>query len=674
MIRGPGIGSGAILPRRNSYNWRAKKKNIAGDFMHRRPDTVLGFALSRSIFFCVLLGVLASLQACGGGDSGGGGTTSTSSGSGGTGTGSGSGSGSGGSSGSSGSGGGAPVLSASSNVVNVTAAPTDPTPAPQVNLTLTNPPSGGTFWYSYSFTGSAVASANVVWSPQILTGTQSGHISITLLSPGLMGSGTFHDTVQVEVCTDSNCNQQIAGSPINVSVNYTVSGNAVSNAGYFITPTSLYFEAPTNGSVQPQTVAVTAYYLPPYGAYVKLSSSSGGPVGNLSFVQTSSSAEPYAYATGTLTVTMKAPLELGPGLYTDVVNLAICYDQACTKPAPQSPLQVQVTYLVTASAGHEFTQQVVSQNVSTLAANPAGTLLYATTYPCLANSGCTTPAQLISIDPASGSVTTLIANLSGTVQGLSVSQDGAYLYLLSGTSAWRVNTATWAIDQSVQVGSQGSTAGGIAISPVNSTTWAVSFSTQTGTTATSEVQIFDAATPRPNVWSDSNYTDIGVGALWSADGSTMYVVDQFRNLYSVPVSASGLGTQTALQTVPGAAFDPVDLQLVGGLLYSGTGKVLDPSTNTVIGSYPLPSGTPYAEMSVDPANNRVFASYNQSMPNGVVNTMESYDMSTFNPLWVARLPVGTGIRWGSQGLAWIGPGTGSAQSAVYIISGSFVAP
>ncbi len=112
-----------------------------------------------------------------------------------------------------------------------------------------------------------------------------------------MGSGTYHDTVQVEVCTDSQCANQIKGSPLTINVTYTVTGNAASNAGYFITPTSLTFEAPTNGSVQPQTIAVTAYDLPPYGAYVLLASQPGGPVSNLSFQQTSAASEPYAYGT-----------------------------------------------------------------------------------------------------------------------------------------------------------------------------------------------------------------------------------------------------------------------------------------------------------------------------------------------------------------------------------------
>jgi hypothetical protein len=476
------------------------------------------------------------------------------------------------------------------------------------------------------------------------------------------------------VCTDSQCANQVQGSPITVNVTYTVTGNSVSDASYAIVPTSLYFEAPTNGSVAAQTIAVTAYALPPYGASVFLSSQSGGPVSNLSFVQTTANAEPYAYGTGTLTVTMKPPLSLGPGTYTDMVNITICYDQACTKQALQSPLQIPVTYLVTASAGQEFSQQTLSQNASALAVNPAGTLLYATTTACSPTSGCSgATSQLISIDPTSGTVTTLLSGLTAPASQILASQDGAYLYLLANATVSRVNTATWTIDQTVQLAPSTYTPSQIALSPTTSTTWAASFSAQTGTTANSEVQIFDGSTARPDIFSQYNSDDIGLGIVWSADGSTMYVSDPIFNLSAVPLTASGLGTATPLQSH--SAFYAANVQQAGGLLYAQSGQVLNPSTNTLVGRYPFPNGTPGANMAVDPANNRVFAAYNQSMPNSVVSTMASYNLSAFSPLWVARLPIGTApIRWGSQGLAWIGPGSVPGVNAIYIINGVFVAP
>ncbi len=97
----------------------------------------------------------------------------------------------------------------------------------------------------------------------------------------------------------------------------------------------------------------------------------------------------------------------------------------------------------------------------------------------------------------------------------------------------------------------------------------------------------------------------------------MYVVDPINNLSAVPVTASGLGASMLLQPGgPGDAFTATGLQLVNGLLYSTTGQVLNPATNSVLGQYPLPSGSPYAGITADVANNRVFAAFNQSMPSG----------------------------------------------------------
>ncbi|MEJ0007723.1 MAG: hypothetical protein WDM77_15495 [Steroidobacteraceae bacterium] len=105
----------------------------------------------------------------------------------------------------------------------------------------------------------------------------------------------------------------------------------------------------------------------------------------MSYVQTSVGTQPYVYVTGVLTVNMKAPATLGPGVYHDLISVAICYDTACTKPALGSPYTIPVTYTVTASAGREFQQRIIQQNLTTLAVDPTGTTLYGSTN--ITNSG-----------------------------------------------------------------------------------------------------------------------------------------------------------------------------------------------------------------------------------------------------------------------------------------------
>ncbi len=77
---------------------------------------------------------------------------------------------------------------------------------------------------------------------------------------------------------------------------------------------------------------------------------------------------------------------------------------------------------------------------------------------------------------------------------------------------------------------------------------------------------------------------------------------------------------------------------------------------------------------MDPVNNRVFASYGDPEPVGVVDTLQSFDLTTFAPIWIARLPAGSPLGWGSNGLAWIGPGATFGTQALYLIEGTFVAP
>lgn len=415
-------------------------------------------------------------------------------------------------------------------------------PGLQVNLSVASPPTGASLYSATTFVGTAVSSASITWSPNVENGVQSGGLELMLYLPEFMGSGTFHDTVTVSVCTDAKCAQQITGSPLSVAVTYTVTGNAISDASYVILPTTLAFDAPSNGPAPSTTVNVTAYDVPPYGAYVFYTSETGGPVASMSFKQTSANAEPYAYGTGTLTVNMKLPASLGPGTYNDLITLSICYDTACLKPAAGTPFKIPVTYTVTASAGREFQQRIIPRNLDALAVDPTGSVLYGTTLP-LSSGGSVTPGQLLAINPTTGTVTALV-NLPGAVSQIVPSADGAYIYLVTeivppsqpapSIQAVRVRTSDMTIDQSVPLSSLTIEPAQIAVSPVDSNTWTGAFSSQGNVWS---VAIFDGGVSRPNIWSVMSDVVYGNQALWSRDASTVYILD--ANLNAVPVSASG---------------------------------------------------------------------------------------------------------------------------------------
>lgn len=639
---------------------------VGRESLRTHPSSLIRLALASAL--------LASLVACGGGSSASNPVDS----------GSGSSVGSGSSSTSSGSSSTpAPTLSATgATAVSVSVSPTAATPGPYVNLSVSNPPSSG-LWYTTTQLGSAVASSSVNWNPYLTNGAQGGQLEMMLFSPAFLGSGTYQDTVRVWVCTDSKCANPIAGSPISVAVTYTVTGNAVSDATYNILPTAIVLESPSNGTAQTTTVNVTAYDVPPYGAYVFQTSQAGGPIASMSFKQTSGNAEPYAYGTGVLTVNMKTPASLGPGVYSDVITLSICYDQGCTKQAVGSPYTIPVTYTITASAGREFQEQIVEQNLTALAVDPTGAVLYGTTAPSDASAATYTPPQLVEINPTTGAITTLLS-LPAAASQIAVSQDGKYIYLLA--EPWstvqlsppvqmiRVQTSSMAIDQTVPLTSMTISPAQISISPVSSSTWAAAFETSADAW---NVEIFDGGVARPDVWSVTSDVVYGNEAIWSADGLTMYVLD--ANLSAVAVSSSGLGSGTQLQAGSAAqsGFDEGGgIQLAGNTLYSDSGGALNPSTDTISGQYTFPSGVPYAPLTLDPANNRVFASYTQVVAGAAEGTIESFNLSAFTPLWIARLPVGTQpLRWGTNGLAWLATDpTIPGSQALYLINGTFVAP
>ena len=92
--------------------------------------------------------------------------------------------------------------------------------------------------------------------------------------------------VQLSVCSDSACNQPIAGSPAVVAVNYTVTDAAHGP------PPELQAPVPSDGVSFQSMTAVTAAQtqqftldlenVPPAGLYVKLQQPSGGFITDVS--------------------------------------------------------------------------------------------------------------------------------------------------------------------------------------------------------------------------------------------------------------------------------------------------------------------------------------------------------------------------------------------------------
>ena len=54
--------------------------------------------------------------------------------------------------------------------------------------------------------------------------TARGTLQVSFKLPALVTNDTYEDTVDLRVCTDDSCAEEIDGSPVTIRVSYTVSG------------------------------------------------------------------------------------------------------------------------------------------------------------------------------------------------------------------------------------------------------------------------------------------------------------------------------------------------------------------------------------------------------------------------------------------------------------------
>ena len=226
-------------------------------------------------------------------------------------------------------------------------------------------------------------------------------------------------------------------------MNDTVTGSPIPNALFALTVSSLVLEAPTSGTAATGTTTITTNGMPPYGAYVFPTIGSGAAL-------VSATVKSDLDGSATLSLTAKPPASLGSGIYTDNVQLKICYDSACSKPATPTPLKVLVTYVVDASPGVDFTQASIPVEVSDMAWNAARQRIYAT-----ANSDTGGISQsLLVINPATASIEQVVSLGQGTDPvSIALSDDGQYAYINDAVvnQILQVNLGTLAVDQAVTI-------------------------------------------------------------------------------------------------------------------------------------------------------------------------------------------------------------------------------
>jgi outer membrane protein assembly factor BamB len=96
---------------------------------------------------------------------------------------------------------------------------TSSSPTAVIDVTVNNPSPSGTY-VGAKFTKNAIAAMTFTSS-----GAQ-GIVTLTFKDPSVIAPGTYSDSVQLVICTDSTCSQIQSGSEVTVPVRYTVTIDA----------------------------------------------------------------------------------------------------------------------------------------------------------------------------------------------------------------------------------------------------------------------------------------------------------------------------------------------------------------------------------------------------------------------------------------------------------------
>ena len=182
--------------------------------------------------------------------------------------------------------------------------------------------------------------------------------------------------------------------------------------------------------------------------------------------------------------------------------------------------------------------------------------------------------------------------------------------------------------------------------------------------------VYDDGVQRPNT--GNSFPTVGPIEF----GATPSILYGFNNtssaldLVQYLVDASGITNTTstgALLSGSGAGFE-----FSNGRLYSGSGRVADPESKTLVGTF-QGMGFP-AAMVVDGVNNRTFF----ATSTGSSILIFGYDSNTFLPIGTITVPgisapVGSLVRWGTNGLAFNTIASfGLTKSQVYLLQTELV--
>jgi hypothetical protein len=183
---------------------------------------------------------------------------------------------------------------------------------------------------------------------------------------------------------------------------------------------------------------------------------------------------------------------------------------------------------------------------------------------------------------------------------------------------------------------------------------------------TQGVVVFDDAVARTNRAGTS-----ASSIQWGVGNTTLLGADNFgSDLLVMPVDANGV---TALHDFfPFVSSTRIRFNPATGFVYGNDGRVVDPATGIVLGSYAV--GTPSTTNLMVPDSGlgkAFFLTQTQNIGSTTV-TLQSFDLVNFTLLNSMTIPdlkgtVSSFVRWGQNGLAF-----NTNQGQIVLLGGSFV--
>jgi hypothetical protein len=325
------------------------------------------------------------------------------------------------------------------------------------------------------------------------------------------------------------------------------------------------------------------------------------------------------------------------------------------------------TALQFAINGFSYTPLVVSQLANDMVWDPVNQVIYLS-VPSLASANGNTIATL---NPTTGSIqSTQFAGSEPDV--LAISNDAQFLYAgIDGSSSVQRFTLPGVLPDINYLLGAGQYPFGpyfaqdLQVGPGLAHTTSVSRG-PAGSYGALDMAIFDDATQRSTVADQGSYDS----QQWGSDGKIYAVnnVDTMFDFYVLTVNSNGVSQSQDYANEISEFYERIHYDSGTGYVYADDGYVINPANGQHVGQFQA-SGYMVPDSSL---NSAFFLGQTQSQAGSTSFTIESFDLTTFQPISEITIANVQGyplqfIRWGASGLAF-----NDDAGFVYIINSSFV--